>query len=156
MANEQQKYLNRTRLWGLTTLGMALGIWEMVEESATSLSPMIGKQVLEMAEKQLGLEVAGEKPEDVLTELARIFIDEFGYAVDSKVERADKTISISFKNAVGTSEFNLLKQAGAEKLFCHPYMCAGLAVLSRMGIKARWDVTIDVATGSQTVTYELL
>ena len=156
MANEQLKITNRARLWGLIVLGMSQGIWEMVEESASSLTPMIGAWVLQEAEKQLGLEIAGEKAEDVLTELARIFVDEFGYAVESKVERADKTISISFKNAVGTPEFSRLIQSGMDKLFFHPYMCAGLAALARMGVKARWEVTLDAATSGQMVTFELL
>lgn len=41
------------RLMGLTIRGVALGIWDMVGESASSLAPRIGEQTLEAMEKEM-------------------------------------------------------------------------------------------------------
>jgi hypothetical protein len=156
MATDQEKTSHRLRLWALTALGMTMGIWEMVEESATSLSPVIGENTLTELEKQLGLEIAGEKPEDILVELGRIFIDEYGWASEVKVVRTDKTIQANLLNAVGMPEFINVQDHGVEKLFSHPFLCTGLAALARSGVKARGMVELDKAAKSQIVTFELL
>ena len=156
MATEQEKIAHRARMWGLTTVGMTLGIWEMVEESATSLTPIIGAQLIGEIEKQLGLEIAGEKPQDLFVELGRIFVDEYGFGSEVKVESADKTTHVTFQHAAGSPEFAMLKERGVEKLFSHPFLCAGIAALARMGIKARGSVEVNKAAISQTITFELL
>jgi hypothetical protein len=156
MATDLDKSNNRARLWGLTTIGMTMGIWDMVEESASSLSPQIGAQILGMVEKQLGLEIAGEKPEELFVDLGRIFVDEYGFASEAKVDRADKVIHVSFKNSVGTPEFAMAKKQGVEKLFSHPFLCTGLAALSKLGLKSRGSVEVDPDTRGTVVTFELL
>ena len=156
MATEQEKTTHLARMLGLANVGMTLGIWELVEESATTLTPIIGTQLIGEIEKQLGLEIAGEKPHDLFVELGRIFVDEVGFGSEVKVESADKTILVTFKNAAGSPEFASLKEHGVEKLFSHPYLCTGIAALARMGIKARGNVEVDKATNTQTITFELL
>ena len=156
MATDQEKIMHLARLWGLAVMGMTIGIWDMVEESATSLSPGIGENILGELEKQLGLEIAGEKPEDILVELGRIFVDEYGYASEAKVERTDKIIRVSMLNAIGMPEFINVQDHGVEKLFSHPFLCTGLAALARSGVKARGKVELDKAAKSQIVTFELL
>jgi hypothetical protein len=156
MATEEAKLANRARMWGLTTVGMTYGVWELIQESATALSPTIGESIVKEMEKALGLEIAGEKPEHILIELGRIFVDEYGFATEAKVEKTDKGFRVTFVNAVGTPEFSALKENGVEKLFSHPFYCAGLAVLARLGVKARGDVLIDKAAKSHIVTFEIV
>jgi hypothetical protein len=156
MATDPEKILHRARLWGLVAIGMTQGIWDMVEESAASLSPSIGETVLGEFERQLGLEIAGEKPEDLLVELGRIFVDEYGYASEAKVEHTNEIIRVSLLNALGMPEWANLQDHGVEKLFSHPYLCTALAALARSGIKARGKVELDKAAKSQIVTFELL
>ncbi len=156
MATEQEKNARQAQMLGLITFSMTLGIWEMVEESATSLTPIIGAQLLGEIEKRLGLEIAGEKPQDLFVELGRIFVDELGFGSEVKVESVEKTILVTFKNAIGSPEFAMLKERGVEKLFSHPFLCTGIAALTKMGIKARGNVAVDKATNTQTITFDLL
>lgn len=155
MATEEAKLANRARMWGLTTMGLGMGIWELVAEASNSLSPTVGNQLLGMIEKQLGLEIAGEKPEDILTELGRIFVDEFGFGSEAKVERDGNKLSITFKNAVGTKEMGILAQTGVAP-FMHPVLCCGLSVLGRLGQKARADLKLDLPNNITTVIYDLV
>ena len=156
MATEQEKLVHRARLWGLTTIGLTLGIWDMVQESACTLIPVIGEAILKDIEKTLGLELAGEKPDDVLVELGRLLVDESGFAAETKLEKTDKGFRITLINAVGTPEFASLRERGVEKLFSHPVLCTGTAALARLGLKTRGDVVIDPAAKTQIVTFEIL
>ncbi len=156
MTAEVEKITQRARLWGLVSIGMTLGIWDMVEESSVSLSPVIGKVILHEIEKNLGLEIAGEKPENMLVELGRIFVDEFGIASEVKVENTNSGLQATLVNAVGTPEFAALQEKGVEKLFSQPYYCAGLAALARQGCKVRGSVEVDKSHNSQVVRFELL
>ncbi len=156
MATEQEKSARRARLWGLTAIGLTLGIWDMVQESALALSPSIGQAILADMEKTFGLELAGEKPEDVLTEMGRICVDESGFATEAKVEKTDNALQVTLVNAVGTAEFADLQEKGVEKLFSHPFYCAGLAALARQGCKARGSVEIDRAHNTHLIRFELL
>ncbi len=156
MATEEQKLDNRAQLWGMTVTGMTLGIWGMVEESATSLAPQIGMQILEMVETKLGKKIGSDKPEEAIRQLGRLFIDDFGYAADAKVEAADKQIRVSFSKTISAPEFALLEQRGVKRIFSHPFMSAGVAALSRLGQKTRWTVAVDPAGGNETITFDLL
>lgn len=156
MGNEQKQLENRARLWGLTVTGLTMGIWGMVEESATSLAPGVGKQILEMVETQLGKKIDAAKPDEVLGQLGKVFVDEFGYASAVKVESADKQVKVSFTKAISAPEFGLLAERGVKKIFSHPFMSAGMAALGRMGARARWNVAVDPAGGNETITFDLL
>jgi hypothetical protein len=156
MVTEQQKLDNRARLWGMTVTGMTLGIWGMVEESATTLAPQIGSQILEMVELKLGKKIESQNPEEAIRQLGRVFVDEFGYAADVKVEAAGKQIRASFSKAISAPEFAQLAQRGVKKIFSHPFMSSGVAVLARLGLKTRWAVEIEPAGGDETVTFDLL
>jgi hypothetical protein len=156
MGNEQKQLENRARLWGLTVTGLTMGIWGMVEESATSLAPGVGKQILEMVETQMGKKIDAAKPDEAIGQLAKVFVDEFGYASAVKVEGADKQVKVSFTKAISAPEFGLLAGRGVKKIFSHPFMSAGMAALGRLGARARWDVAVDPASGNETITFDLI
>jgi hypothetical protein len=156
MATDQEKNVRRGSLWAMTVFGMTIGIWEMVEDSAGAISPYIGNALLPLIEKQLGLEIAGEKPADLITEIGRLFVDEFGFAAEAKVTATDKVVTLLLKNAMATKEGAQLAAMGVKKSFSHPAMCVGVAALTRAGVKCRGNVELDVPNNNQTVTFELL
>jgi hypothetical protein len=156
MATEQDKYANRARMWGMVVLAMTAGIWDMVEDSAVTLSPMIGATLLSLFEKNAGLEIAGDKPEQMLVELGRILVDEMGYATEAKVEGSDKTYKLTLINAVGLPEFKSLETKGITKPFSNPVYCTGIAAMNRLGFKCRGKIDIDVEKKTQVTTFELV
>jgi hypothetical protein len=156
MATDQDKYANRARLWGMVVVAMTTGIWDMVEESSVTLSPLIGASLLSLLEKNAGLEIAGEKPEHMLVELGRILVDEFGYATEAKVEGSDKSYKLTLVNAVGLPEFKALETKGITKAFSNPVYCTGVAAMARLGYKCRAKVDINLETKTQVTTFELL
>jgi hypothetical protein len=158
MLTDVDKANERARLWGYCVFGMTMGIWDMVEEASAAITPVVGAQLLGLLEKQLGLEIAGEKPEEVLTELSRIFIDEFKYASSAVVEREGNKIKVSMEDVVGGPEFLLLESRDIHATFNQPYYAAGLAALNRMGYRVRGNATGNkTSTGTEYfITYELI
>jgi hypothetical protein len=100
--------------------------------------------------------IDSDKPEEALRQLGRMFVEDIGYAADAKVTATEKQIRVHFSKAVSVPEFALLQKKGVKKLFSHPFMSAGVAVLARLGQKARWEVEVDPAGGNETITFDLL
>ncbi|NTV47269.1 MAG: hypothetical protein HGB11_12270, partial [Chlorobiales bacterium] len=86
MATEEIKKQNQLRLTNMALATLASAVWETLGDSSLSFSGLIGGQVLKIMEKEMGLEIAGESPKEVLTEISRIFVDEFGFAEDITIE----------------------------------------------------------------------
>jgi hypothetical protein len=156
MATDIDKYALRARMWGMVVVAMTQGIWDIVEESSVTLSPMIGESLLSLLEKSAGFELAGEKPENMLVELGRILVDEFGYATEAKVEVKDKTYTLILSNAVGLPEFKALETKGITKPFSNPVFCTGIAAMARLGYKCRAKMDIDLEKKIMTTVFELV
>jgi hypothetical protein len=101
----------------------------------------MGDSVLQVMEKEMGLELAGEDPEAVLMEVSRIFIDEFGFASDIEVQALDdEHFQLKVKNCVNRKFTDKLMEAGVEKPFICPIMNASRSALKRMGYKVHEEV----------------
>ncbi len=155
MASEMDKLGRRARLWGLTVVGMTMGIWDMVEDAAVTMSPMIGMALLGFMQKDTGLELAGT-PEQVLTELGRIFVDEMAFGSEAKLEVSGNTYKLTIMNAVGTPEFKMMQDKGVKKLFSNPLLVTGLAALKKINVKAHANLIVDVDAKTQTAVYEIV
>jgi hypothetical protein len=155
MATDQEKSSRREMMLGTLVFGITFGVWEMMEDSATALTPTIGKSLLPMLEQLLGLKIAGDKPVDVLTEVGRVFSDELGWAKGSKATGTDKAITLLLTDAIGSEQIAEFTTKGI-KFFSHPVMCVGVAALARMGVKCRPSLVTDAAGNTQTITFELL
>lgn len=141
MATEERKKENRSRLANLALLSVAAGAWDVLGKGVNALGGPIGDSVLQVMEKEMGLEVAGEDPEAVLMEVSRIFIDEFGFATDIEVKALDdEHFQLKVKNCVNRQFTDKLMEAGVEKPFICPIMNASRSALKRMGYRVHEDV----------------
>jgi len=101
----------------------------------------MGNELIHMFEKEMGLEIAGETPEDVIQEIARIFVDEFGFASNIEVVNggSDK-IQIKVTKCINRKLTDKLMEEGVETPFICPIMNATFAALSRMGFRMHHEV----------------
>ena len=152
MATEEQKKANQLRLAGVVLRGTAVGIWDMVGESASTLSPGIGEKILQVMEKEMGLEIGGEKPEEVLTEMARLFVDEFGFCGSISVVPSDRKVTMTVRQCLMANLTGKLIEDGVDPFIC-PYRNAGIAALKRLGAKPRTRVHFDGK--DSVITFEL-
>jgi hypothetical protein len=142
MATEEQKKQNQIRLSNMALLSLASGAWDTLGESAFAFSGPMGTHVLEVMEKEMGLEIAGEDVQDIMMEISRIFVDEFGFASDIEVlELGPEHYQLKVRNCVNRNFTDKLMAAGVEKPFICPILNACNAAMRRMGYKYHSEVS---------------
>jgi hypothetical protein len=141
MATEEQKNANRVRLSNLALLSLAAGVWDILGNGVNAFSGPMGDAILEVMEKEMGLEVAGEDPETIMHEISRIFVDEYGFASEIEVVVQDpEHFQLRVKNCVNRAFTDKLVEAGVEKPFICPILNSCRSALRRMGHKMVGDV----------------
>ncbi len=156
MATEQKKLENQARIGQMILIALAAAIWDFVGESATALGPQIGEEILNLLEKEMGVEIAGEKPEDVLTELGRVFVDELGFARAVEVKREGKCLTFIASGTITDGVLRELQARGVTKDFISPGLNVGLAALKRMAVKARGNARTTGTPGELVFQFDLL
>ena len=133
MATEDEKKRNLARLNAMIIYGLEKGLWDLFGESALATTNVVGRGMLELLEKNMGLEIVGEDPQDMLTEIGRLFVDEFGIATDFDVTYTDDQIDFSVQNCVLMKVEEDLIKAGIKPFVC-PYLnIASAAMRQRLG-----------------------
>jgi len=156
MATDEQKKKNILRLTRLTLLGVSAGVWDLIGEGALGLSHEIGDILLPILEKEMGLEIVGEDPEQVLQEVGRLFVDEFGFAGNVDVTRDGDTLTMKVHTCSNRNFTDQLMAAGVSKPYICPFLCVSDAVLDRMGEKAITTVEKWEEGKGSILTFELI
>ena len=156
MATEEQKKANQLRLAKLSLLGLAASVWDMVGDSAYAFSKGMGEHILPVLEKEMGLELTGESLVDIVTEVGRLFVDEFGFAESVEVSGDDNVITLKVKNCANRKLTDDLMATGVERPFICPFLCVGEAILHRAGKRARGTVEKWVEGNGSIITFELI
>jgi len=156
MATEEQKKANQLRLAKLSLLGLAASVWDMVGDGAYAFSKGMGEHILPVLEKEMGLELTGESLVDIVTEVGRIAVDEFGFAESVEVSGDDNVITLKVKNCANRKLTDDLMATGVEHPFICPFLCVGEAILHRAGKRARGTVEKWVEGNGSIITFELI
>lgn len=156
MATEEQKKENLVRMYKLVITGLGKGIWDMVGESAFAIMRSVGDGLLEIMQKEMGLEVGGASLHDTILEIDRLFVDEFGFA--DKIELVEDDGSHAVVHVIGCNGFNLSKNlsaAGVEKPFICPIMnVMNAAIRKNTGNNPSVDIAPDEAQRGSTITFK--
>ena len=143
MATEEEKKRNLARINAMIIYGLEKGLWDLLGESALSMSTTVGVGMLEKLEQTMGLEIAGEEPQDILTEIGRIFVDEIGIAAKFDITTTEDKVDFVVEKCVLLNVEKDLVAAGVKPFMC-PYLnIAASAMRQRLGLKTR-IVDIDV------------
>ncbi len=156
MATEEQKKQNLLRLVNLALLGLAAGTWDLLGDGARGLSYEIGEAILPILEKEMGLEIAGQSPLEVLQEVGRLMVDEFGFAENVTVEADGNVLRMKVYGCVNRSFTDKLEAAGVPIPFICPYMAISNAVFNRMGEKVRTEIQRWREANGSIITFELI
>ena len=155
MDKEMEKAQDRGHMMGALVLGMTYGVWDVMEESATALTPTIGKMLLPMMEDLLNMKAEGETPADLLKVIGSMFTDRLDWGSGYEVTTTGKSVNLILKNGLATDEIAGMISQGM-KFFSHPVLCAGVEALARNGIKSRPSLSADTVNRTQTLSFELL
>ncbi len=137
MATEEEKKRNLARINAMIIYGLEKGLWDLFGESALATTNTVGEGMLEVLAKNMGLEIEGEDPQDILTEIGRLFIDEYGIALDFDIQKEGDVVSLHVHRCVLMQVEKDLIEAGIKPFVC-PYLnIATAAMRRRMGMKTR-------------------
>lgn len=132
MATENEKKRQLVRVLQLTIEGLAKGIYDLFDESAYALMKTVGADLLEIMQKEMGLEIEGENPTDVLNELLRIWVDEVGFFEDGSVKEIDGGWEIVGNKCKGWNLTQKILATGVKEPFTCPVMNTMHAALDKM------------------------
>lgn len=142
MATDEVKKENTLRMTELSLQVLAAEVWDTLGESAFVLGRGMGDAILEMLEKEEGLEVAGENSEDIGKEINRIFVDEFGFAKEISLEvDSNKVGTIKVNGCINTRFTDKMLASGVTMNYTCPIMLVASAAMRQLGMKGR--VKID-------------
>ena len=130
MATEEEKKRNLARLNAMIIYGLEKGLWDLFGESALATTNTVGAGMLEILEKSMGLEIEGEDPQNMLTEIARIFVDEYGIALDFEAKQEGDHVSLRVDHCVLMQVEKDLVAKGIKPFVC-PFLNIAAAAMRR-------------------------
>jgi len=151
MATEDQKQQRLLKVFNIGMYGMVKGLWDMFGESSFSMTNAIGDRLLSSLEKESGLEIHGESPQDILQELVRLLVDEVGTMSAGTVTINDGKVSIACQECFLREATNWLEADGVQPFACIPMGIGAAAMRKRLGVKHRllgreWDAAKQICT----------
>ncbi len=156
MATEEQKKKNIMRLMTLMIAGMAKALYDLFGETAFATMTEVGKTTLAIMEDEMGLEVDGENPKDVLTEIGRIFADEMGFIESFSTTENGNELTLTVNHCQGWNLTQSILKTGVEIPFTCPIMNVCQAALSRMGKPVQKRISPIPETRGSNITFTLI
>jgi hypothetical protein len=136
----EQKKLRQLRLFNDIIFGFSKGLYDLFGDSALAAVDTLGEDILEEMEHELGLEIQGENPQDILTEIERLLVDEYGLVKSARLEIHPETHEIDMicEGCLLWKATKDLTEAGVPPITCAPMMMASAALHKRLGRKAKF------------------
>lgn len=156
MASEEQKKKNVMRLMTLMISGMAKALYDLFGETAFATMNEVGKSTLAIMEQEMGLEVDGEDPKDVLTEIGRIFADEMGFIESFSTEEKGNQLLLTVNHCQGWNLTQSIMKTGVDIPFTCPIMNVCQAALTRMGKPVQKTISPIPETRGSTITFTMI
>ncbi len=153
MATEEEKKRNLVKLSSLVIHGLTRGLWELLGESAEVTAKLIGHTNVEMLEKEMGFEVAGEDLQDMMTELDRVFVDELGALDQCETVVEDNQITMTCTGCKFMSLTRDLMQEGIPPFIC-PFKGMAIASVSKRIDSDARHIDSDVNTETHVCVHK--
>lgn len=155
MTLDSEKTEKKLRMISLALQSLTKGVWEFVGETATALTQVMGDDILKILEQDMGLQIQGKKPEEVLNQIGRIMVEKFNVIDNYECHQDDHKITIKVNNCI-LSEFDQeLMKAGVTKPFICPISNACQAALRRLNLKISREIHLS-PTGDCTYIFEIM
>lgn len=153
---DQAKKKNMLRMMTMMISGMAKTLYDLFGETAYATMGEVGKDILAIMEKEMGLEIAGEDPKVLLMEIGRIFTDEIGFIASYKVEEDGNALKLIVDRCQGWPLTQKIMEAGVDTPFTCPIMNVGQAALARIGKPASRTIDPVPETRGSVITFRFV
>ncbi len=157
MATDAEKRKRLLRVFNLTIYSLIEGLWDLFGESSFATVETVGDRMVAMLEKEAGLELEGEDPNDILMEVVRLLADEVGTMSGGDVTLEDNRVSMACQNCFLREATAWLEEDKVQPFACLPMTVAASAL--RKSMKARHRVLgriWDEDTQTCTIQFELI
>jgi SHS2 domain-containing protein len=158
MATDEQKKLRMMHMYNILITGLAHGLYDLFGNAMVGIVEPIGEEILEEMERELGIEIHGETMEDILTEVERIIVDEYGMVDNISLEIHPETHEVDLI-CTGCKLWHVtetLQAQGIPPHHCPPMMMASAALRKRSGRKARFvGITQDTKKKTCDIDFHL-
>ncbi len=138
MATEDQKKERQTRLFNDIIAGFAKGLYDLFGDSALAMVATLGDKIIGEMEQELGLEISGESAQDILTEMSRLLVDEYGISDEIDTIITDDDIAITVTNCRLWRTSASLEKNDVPPYICVPMMMASASLRERLGMKSKF------------------
>ncbi len=138
MATMEEKKARMLRLFNDIVFGFGKGLYDLFGDSALATADAIGEDILEEMEHELGLEIQGEGPQEILTEIERILFDEYGMVKNASIKIQDHEIDVICEGCQLWKATTDMLEAGAPPFHCVPMMMTKAALHKRLGKKPKF------------------
>ncbi len=138
MATEEVKKARQLKLCNDILFGFAKGMYDLFGDSALATVDEIGEDIIEEMEHEMGLEIHGEDPQAILTELERLMIDEYGMCRTAKLGVQEHEVDVVVEGCMFWHSTQELHKEGIPPFTCVPMMIAEAALHKRLGKKAHF------------------
>lgn len=144
------------RLMSLMIAGMAKGIHEMFGEAAHAVMSETGRSILEILERDMGLQLADLEPDEALAAIGRVFREELGFVDSFTVSRDSNRLTVTLHGCQGWDMTQEVLKTGVDSPFTCPIMNVCQAALIRMGKPARKSISPIPETRGSAITFTLI
>lgn len=135
--------------------GIAKEYYKMLGKASWATAAFIGEDILEEFEKDLGLEITGEDPQSILTEIDRILVDEYGLASEMELKIDGNIIELDAINCFYHKCTEDLNKEGIPPVTCVPLAIVSAAVRKRLKLKGHFKELKQKGDRCQ-IFYEIL
>ncbi len=131
--------------------GLLEGLWELFGESSFATVHSISDKILDMMEKEAGVKITGENPEEIIMKISRLLTDEFSTMSSGKLTIEGNKASLACQDCFLHPATNWLAEDGIQPFACIPMNVTTAAMRRCLGSKHRlfgreWDADSKTCT----------
>lgn len=144
MATEEQKNARLLRIMNVAVYGLIEGLWDLFGESSFATVHSISTKILDMMEKEAGVQIAGENLEELTVGILRLLTGEFSAMSAGKSIIEGNNVSLVCQDCFLHPATNWLESDGVQPFACIPMNVTATAIRQRLGTRHRvlgreWD-----------------
>ncbi|MHA1721902.1 MAG: hypothetical protein ACTSXW_02390 [Candidatus Baldrarchaeia archaeon] len=143
-----------TRINNLIIYGLQKALWDALGEGAIAATALIGKELLEIMENDMGLKISGEQAQDMLNNIADLLTNNFKMADDVKIDQeGENRVIVNIKNCMSLPVEQRLTSAGIKPFVC-PFANIATAAMRKLLNKKTRITSLEISGDSCKIVFE--
>ena len=145
MASETEKKDRLLKIFNIAMFGLIEGIWDLFGEASFATINSIGDKLLRVIENEIGFEVKGETPKEILTEINALLVNEIG-TMEAGMVIMDESgkVSMACEKCCLQKATGWLENEGVQPFACVPMNIFAAAIRKKTNYKHKvlgrsWD-----------------